>query len=515
MNGLRVGTLTEDELGAPELVYDNQWRYHRDATPLSVGLPLSEPRHRGDHLENYLWGLLPDNNDVLHRWARRYEVSSRDILGLLAEVGEDVAGAAQYVPDGTEPEENRPGQIRRVSEQDIEGFLKDLKRDSAAWHPDAYGRWSLAGAQAKIALGHQKDIGWFIPDGVTPTTHILKPAIPGLAHHELNEHLCLAAARQLKFRASKSRIRMFGSEPALVVTRYDRILRDGRLERVHQEDFCQALGVHPANKYQSDGGPSLEDMILLLREHSTAADTTRLLMAAVFNWLILGTDAHAKNYGLLLSAGEVRLAPLYDVASVVPYGRLPGRARLAQKISGEYRPEAITVRHWERLAEFAGISPKMFVELTFSLARLLPMVLNDVARGTRVPPEMVEPLQQTKDAIIEWVGECVKNLEEGPPYERKGRKPAARPDDAVVSPAARDSVASERPPSRRSNDQEPASPSREEPAPVTRRRTTRSAASSKGAGERKRSAEKSGTDTTRTTKVSADGADGERGPSPS
>ena len=131
--------------------------------------------------------------------------------------------------------------------------------------------------------------------------------------------------------------------------------RDGRCLRVHQEDFCQALAVHPRRKYQNDGGPSAKDIAGILSDQSSdaTADIRSFADALIFNWLIAGTDAHAKNFSILIApGGQVRLAPLYDLASSLPYPRQidPMKARLAMKIGGSYRLRDITRRHWESCA---------------------------------------------------------------------------------------------------------------------------------------------------------------------
>src|SRR5262249_2084174 len=157
---------------------------------------------------------------------------------------------------------------------------------------------------------------WGVPSGRTPTTHILKPPMPELNGHVENEHFCLALARELGLPAAASDVRRFDKEIAIVVERYDRVQIRGRLTRVHQEDICQRLGVRPARKYESEGGPGIRGIAELLRTHSSARDDdlATFLDAIAFNWLIAGSDAHAKNYSILLAGGgQVRLAPLYDL----------------------------------------------------------------------------------------------------------------------------------------------------------------------------------------------------------
>jgi serine/threonine-protein kinase HipA len=298
-------------------------------------------------------------------------------------------------------------------------LLRAVGADGAAWHPAGRGRgrWSLAGAQAKIALAHDEMSGmWGIPSGRIPTTHILKPAIAGLDHHDLNEHLCLTAAGRLGLRVAHTRIHRFAGETSLVVRRYDRVLRDRVVVRVHQEDCCQALGVHPDLKYQVDGGPGIEAIASLLDEvelRSARADIDALLRAAAFNWLILGTDAHAKNSSLLLSGRQVRLAPLYDIASAAPFEH-PKKLKIAQKIGGEYRPTAISRRHWERLTRTVGADTETLLTGIVDMAVRLPDVLSTVIEGVELADPERSVAHQLLDSVSAWTGSCLTALSKAP-----------------------------------------------------------------------------------------------------
>jgi serine/threonine-protein kinase HipA len=312
--GHEVGEVVQDGYGQMTFSYRESWRRSRSATPLSLSLPLVQARHRHRAVDPFLRGLLPDNQEVLDRWARRYGVSANSPFALLTHVGEDVAGAAQFVRENRLVESQDPGSIEEVSEGYIEERLRTLREDRGSW-TDVRGEFSLAGAQSKFALYRAPDGSWGIPHGRKATTHIFKPPLPGLADQEVNEHLCLQAASLLGMRTAISDVATFGSEHAIVLERYDRIVRpDGDVTRVHQEDICQALGVPPDRKYErGDGGPGAARVIALFREHQTpaqAAESVEIFCRALaFNWAVYGPDAHAKNYSLLLAGAQVRLAP--------------------------------------------------------------------------------------------------------------------------------------------------------------------------------------------------------------
>jgi serine/threonine-protein kinase HipA len=204
--------------------------------------------------------------------------------------------------------------------------------------------------------------------------------------------------------AAPSRVASFSGERVIVVERYDRIQRqDGTVVRVHQEDMCQALGLPPTAKYQNEGGPTPEQIISLLREEirptSVAMDNIgRFVDALAFNWIIAGTDAHAKNYSVLLAGPQVRFAPMYDVASALPYDDmyLPKR-RMAMRIGGEYRIERISGRHWRRFAIENRLDPDAIVARIDDLATRAPASLAKSAQdaavqalGSELPARLIE-----------------------------------------------------------------------------------------------------------------------------
>lgn len=393
LEGRVAGTVTAigDRL---RFTYDPDWRRAEDAYPLSLSMPLTAADHGHAPITAFIWNLLPDNDRTLERWAAQFHVSARNAFALIREVGEDCAGAVQFVrPERLEAmQAPRRANVRWLDERDIADRLRSVLHDAASGRTAAdNGQFSLAGAQPKTALLHDTRTGrWGVPAGRTPTTHILKPSSADLPGHAENEHFCLTLANRLGMSAARSQVLHFDGVPAIVVERYDRAaIRPGPagLVRLHQEDMCQAFGLPPSRKYQNEGGPDAAQIVRLIgssvSQPSTAAgrigspaqvDVWRFVRALIFNWLIGGTDAHAKNYSLLIgSYGTVRLAPLYDLASAYGFAHIqPQRMKLAMKVDRYYPVESIVIRHWQRWATSAGLDPALVTEAIGAMTMALP-----------------------------------------------------------------------------------------------------------------------------------------------
>jgi serine/threonine-protein kinase HipA len=377
LDGKEAGRVHNDARGRLTFVYDDQWRNAPEAYPLSLSMPIAAKEHGRSVVEAFLWGLLPDNEQVLARWAAKFQVSARNVFALISHVGEDCAGAVQFVtPERLEAiRSGKDDKVEWLDESEVAKRLRLLREDHAAWRlPRDTGQFSLAGAQPKTALLLQND-RWGIPSGRIPTTHILKPPTGHFDGHAENEHICLLLARNLGLPTAQSKVMRFKDEVAIVVERYDRQQKGNDIIRVHQEDICQALGIMPTKKYQNEGGPSPVNIVELLRTYSTDRDTDLDTFGAAlgFNWLIAGTDAHAKNYSLLLNGSDVRLAPLYDIASILPYEEVDLRkAKLAMKIGGEYKVELIGLRQWQKFGREVRTDVDQLVEVLISMAKQLP-----------------------------------------------------------------------------------------------------------------------------------------------
>src|SRR5216117_4019228 len=266
---LIMGTVTQAKGARLTFLYSDEWLASSGAYPLSVSIPLASGQQGQRKIEPFLCGLLPDNAIVLGQWARKFHVSPRNVFGLIANVGEDCAGAVQFVrPERLDAIRlgARP-QVQWLDEAGVADRLRALRQDQSAWRMARdTGQFSLAGAQPKTALLLENG-RWGVPSGRLPTTHILKPPSEEFAGHAENEHFCLELARALGLPVVDSRIMRFQDEVAIVVELYDRVRTAAGLRRVHQEDMCQALAIPPTRKYQNEGGPGIRDIVELLRTY--------------------------------------------------------------------------------------------------------------------------------------------------------------------------------------------------------------------------------------------------------
>jgi serine/threonine-protein kinase HipA len=407
ISGRRVGELHHLQGGKLSFSYDDQWMNGRVAIPLSLSMPTITKTYAGKMVEVFLWGLLPENEQTLAKWAQRFQVSARNPFALLKNVGRDCAGAVQFLPQGDEI--TRGETFEALTDEQIGDRLRDLRRDGAATRRlgDA-GQFSLAGAQAKTAFYFDNSTGqWGIPLGDTPTTHIFKPPMPHLHGHTENEHFCLQLAQMLGMDAAHSQVLEFAGEKAIVVKRYDRRNIDGKTIRIHQEDMCQALSVMPTLKYENQGGPGVVTISnkVLSASNDPVRDRQTFMEANIFNWIIGSTDAHAKNYSMLLGAqSEARLAPLYDISSILPHlgeGEIQAEMRdlkLAMKIDRVYPIDEVMPRHWKRCASSTKVGSEFTMQTVRHQIAVMPDLASECAAKVRaegITHEIVDRLVDT------------------------------------------------------------------------------------------------------------------------
>jgi len=417
MDGRRIATLHRRGRAQPlRLCYRDD--LPAGATSLSVAMPTAASRHQGPQVRYWLAGLLPDREEVLAAWRRTFKVTSVEEYALLHHVGVDVAGAAQFCLPEMAETLNVAGELRPLTHEQVGRRLTELSAGSGDWgvQPGA-GQFSLAGTQAKLALRRSGE-KWFLPTGAQATTHILKPAIPDLPEQDLNEHLTMLTAARIGLPVPPTRVMTFAGQRALVVQRYDRLVHDDQVYRIHQEDLGQALGRRPSDKYEASGGPGLVTLVGLLRRVVSAEavnrDVATLLDAAAFNWLIGGTDAHARNYSLLLAGNRVRFAPLYDLNSFLPYNSR-AYVNLSMSVGGSphFRSSDITADDWRWLARRAQVDPDDLLHRITEMATDLP----DAAADAVAIGEIDDATATTRafgtrfiDALATHAARCAEQL---------------------------------------------------------------------------------------------------------
>lgn len=372
MNGQAVGVWSLQRSGAA-LTYEQSWIDSPQGRPLSLSLQF-DSEHRPETVENYFENLLPDSAAIRRRIRQRFRTSSTSAFDLLQSIGRDCVGALQILPPGETPEGWDRIDADRIDDQDVERILTAVTSASALGHDDIDEfRISIAGAQEKTALLRIGD-QWHRPHGATPTTHILKLPLglvgnmrADMSSSVENEWLCAQILGALGLPVAKTEIGVFGEAKALVVERFDRQwmgASDPWVLRLPQEDLCQAHGLSPDLKYQSDGGPTMLGCLQRLRGSERAADTGVFALAQFAFWLLAATDGHAKNFSIHhLRGGRYAMTPLYDVLSAWPIigngpNQLPySRAKLAMGLKSRnmhYRLSELNARHWQGLALQAG-----------------------------------------------------------------------------------------------------------------------------------------------------------------
>ncbi len=375
MNGERVAQWTLAR-GEQTLVYDSAWLKSPYARPLSLSMPMrpsGEP-YRTEVVQPFFENLLPDSAEIRRRMMTRFAVASPSAFDLLEEVGRDCVGAIQLLPPGKAAPGIRVVRGRVLSVEGVEERLADVRSPTLdSRHRDDF-RISLAGAQEKTALLWRRK-RWNVPEGTTPTTHIFKlplgqphPAAVDMSTSIENEWLCARLLPRYGIPCAGCEMRTFGAQRALVVERFDRAPSDDGswIVRLPQEDLCQATGTPPGNKYESDGGPGIREIMRLLLGSSRALEDREDFFRTQFVfWLLGAIDGHAKNFSVFLEAGGgFRLTPRYDVLSAYPVlGRrqqhLSARkVKMAMAVFGKnrhYRWKEIRVEHWLATGRLCGL----------------------------------------------------------------------------------------------------------------------------------------------------------------
>lgn len=421
MNGQKVGRLLRNAAGRLELTYAEEWLRSEARRPLSLSLPLSNPRHAGEAVENFFENLLPDSPPIRNRIQARFGAKTNRSFDLLWHIGRDCVGALQLFPDDA-PMDVRKVDAEPLTETQIAETLRNYRTMPLGMGGDSEFRISMAGAQEKTALLRLND-EWSRPLGTTPTTHIFKLPIGRIEHSNMdlsdsveNEWLCHMILKAYGIPVANAEIAIFDNVKALVVERFDRRWAEDRswIIRLPQEDMCQALGVPPALKYESDGGPGIASIMELLFGSSEGLADRRTFMAIhVVFWLLGAIDGHAKNFSIfLLPGGAFRLTPAYDILSAYPLvakGQFQPNLRMAMALRGEnrhYHWGRIMHRHWLKTAHACRFPEEEMETIISDILDRMDEVVQTV--GDQLPPSfpadvgepILDGMKEARDRLI-------------------------------------------------------------------------------------------------------------------
>ena len=400
--GERAGVLADDPAGLA-FAYGSSW-LKADRPPLSQSLPLSGVFETAQVVA-FFGGLLPEGTPraIL---AGRLGVSPGNDIGLLEALGGDTAGAVSLLPPGAEIPLTTSDDVEWLDDAQLSDLIAEIP--SRPMHADSDGGWrlSLAGAQDKLPVIVDENGRVGLTQGRTPSTHILKAPIAGLHDTVASEAFCLELGRRLGIDTVAAMPRRAGNRECLLVARYDRRTTAAGIERLHQEDFCQALGIPTDRKYEAEGGPGLPDCFGLIRAAVAvpAEDAPRLLDYAGLNFLVGNHDAHGKNFSLLYDPDShlAGLAPAYDVLCTVAYRNVkPMSRKMAMKIGGEYRPDWVRSRHLAQLFSEAQLGPAASRRRLRALAADAPALAVEVRKALVTDGWDAQILEQIEDVVRE------------------------------------------------------------------------------------------------------------------
>jgi serine/threonine-protein kinase HipA len=370
-----VAELRRDKSGMSLQYMPGMIKNAADLPVISVSLPVRKEPYQETELLSFFEGILPEGS-TRERLSKRLHLDPKDLWGFLREIGRDCAGALVILPQELDYDTTESSKVEWLDEKELAIRIDELKTKPLAIELEKDIRLSLAGVQNKMVVVVGKDGRIGLPIGTTPSTHILKPesrelkrngklAFPDLVSNEL---FCMKLASVAGLNVPEVNFIQIENEPAFLIARYDRILENGEVKRVHQEDLCQALGIKTDDKYQKDGGPSLKELIDVIKRYSgkVMEDIDAVIDQVGFNYLIGNADAHGKNFSLLHTKEGIRLAPAYDLVSTRAYDQLS--KNMAMSIGGLYDDGTVRKVHWVK--EFANleISEKRYLERLSNLS---------------------------------------------------------------------------------------------------------------------------------------------------
>ena len=346
-----------------QFAYNKDWLNNPKALPISFNLPLQEKPFSSRKVKIFFCNLLPEE-DLRKRLSKKYGVSEDNYFGFLEKIGGECAGALSVIPKNYSPSQSSSYQA--LSHQELNSMIDNRMIRPLIMARDDI-RMSLAGAQDKLPVFFEKN-HLYLPIGFKPSSHILKPPSSVWPDTVINEMFCMTLAKRAGLNVPAVTIYNTDKHLCYLIERYDRIMKNQTLNRIHQEDFCQALGLMPSQKYQADGSHvSLKKCFEFIKTQSSypQADIIQMIKWVLFNFTIGNCDAHAKNLSLLIHKnGAYKLAPFYDILSTQFYNH---SKKMAMKIGGDDSIKGMEKHRWEKFAKEISIPPSLLRELILEL----------------------------------------------------------------------------------------------------------------------------------------------------
>lgn len=386
--------------------YRSEWPASPDAFPISLSLPTNRPSAKFDldTSHNFFANLLPEAT-VRQRICAKLKISIGNDFGLLAAIGGDCAGALTITANSDPPKQST--EYRSIPNEQLDAWASGRTMAFSDVTGQDGVRLSLAGAQDKLPVLVDEENGFFLPEGNSPSTHLLKFASPFYTHLPENETFTTMLAESIGLPVVKIRLHTVKQTPVAVIDRYDRRRKGDAWERLHQEDTCQVLGISPLNKYEKEGGPSFAQIAAELRKHCSipALEIDKLINWALFNLLVGNSDAHGKNLSLLLlPGGEITLAPFYDLVCTRNFENLD--RHLAMSIGGEFDPGQVGAKQFSAMADQLSVRESLVdssvAQMSRKLAKQLPGVIErfrgkygDSPILERIPIKVTQQIRRT------------------------------------------------------------------------------------------------------------------------
>ena len=360
-----VGYLWRNTQGLIGFRYEEEWLAQGEFA-ISHALPLqAEEFTPAEGLAHRFFANLLPEGSARDQIVRDLKIANTD-FDLLRAIGGECAGAFSILLAEHQP--SRSHEYYKVSDEELANLVA-RRGQVYTWIAHERPRLSLAGAQNKCPI-LLKDDDYWLPRKESPSSHILKFELSDYRHLPAYETFTTLLAKAIGLPVVDIKLCSIADTHYALIERYDRYpLENGQIMRLHQEDFCQALGFGHERKYQEDGGPTFADCYQLVQDVSIdpANDVQHLLRWQAFNVLAGNSDGHAKNLSLLHQAnGEIRLAPFYDLVCTRAVERID--YHLAFSVGDERNPGIVTLKHWDILANQCGLRPQFLQNQVLDVA---------------------------------------------------------------------------------------------------------------------------------------------------